>query len=58
MAGIPGIGVGVLERFPKLRFVDSRFAGASEPIINHSKLSATAERKILNDNVRRLYPLD
>ncbi|MDP2607052.1 MAG: hypothetical protein Q8S00_31330 [Deltaproteobacteria bacterium] len=58
MAGIPGIGVGVLERFPKLRFVDSRFAGASERIINHPKLSDASKRKILNDNARRLYPLD
>ena len=36
---------------------DSRFPGASEPIVNHHKLSETAKRKILNDNARRLYPL-
>lgn len=58
MASLLGIGVGVLDRFPKLRFVDSRFAGASEPIINHSKDSATAKRNIFNDNARRLYSLE
>lgn len=58
MASLLGIGVGLLDRFPKLRFVDGYFAGASEPIVNHSKLSAAAKRKILNDNARRLYPLD
>jgi len=53
-----GIGVGVLDRFPKLRFVHGPFPCASESIVNHSKLSAAAKRKILNDNARRLYPLD
>ena len=37
---------------------DSRFPGASEPIVNHAKLRDTTKRKILNDNARRLYPLD
>jgi predicted TIM-barrel fold metal-dependent hydrolase len=37
---------------------DSRFPGASEPIVNHAKLSDTTKRKILNDNARRLYPLE
>ena len=37
---------------------DSRFPGASEPIVNHPKLSDATKRKILNDNARRLYPLD
>lgn len=37
---------------------DSRFPGASEPIVNHVKLSETTRRKILNDNARRLYPLE
>jgi len=37
---------------------DSRFPGASEPIVNHARLSETTKRKILNDNARRLYPLD
>ena len=36
---------------------DSRFPGASEPIVNHQKLSDFSKRKILNDNARRLYPL-
>lgn len=58
MAGLLGIGIGVLDRAPKLRFVDSRFPCASEPIVNHSKLSAAAKRKILNENAPRLYPPD
>src|SRR5262249_26095613 len=29
---------------------DSRFPGASEPIVNHARLSETTKRKILNDN--------
>ena len=37
---------------------DSRFPGASEPIVNHPQLSESIKRKILNDNSRRLYPLD
>ena len=37
---------------------DSRWPGASEPIVNHPQLSTAAKRKILNDNARRLYPLD
>jgi predicted TIM-barrel fold metal-dependent hydrolase len=37
---------------------DSRFPGASEPIVNHEKLSGATKRKILNDNARRLYPLE
>jgi uncharacterized protein len=37
---------------------DSRFPGAAEPIINHPKLGDAVKRKILNDNARRLYPLD
>jgi len=37
---------------------DSRWPGASEPIANHPKLSAANKRKILNDNARKLYPLD
>jgi predicted TIM-barrel fold metal-dependent hydrolase len=37
---------------------DSRFPGASEPIVNHAKLNESTKRKILNDNARRLYPLD
>ena len=36
---------------------DSRFPGASAPIIDNQKLSETSKRKILNDNARRLYPL-
>jgi hypothetical protein len=58
MAGLLGIGTGVLDRFPKLRFVDARFPRASEPIVNHSKRSATAKRKILNDHACCPYPLD
>ena len=58
MAGPLGIGVGVLDRFPKLRFVDGYLAGASQPIVNHPKLSDASKRKILNNNARRLYPLD
>ena len=37
---------------------DSRWPGAAEPIVNHAKLSDASKRKILNDNARRLYPLD
>ncbi|HET8564506.1 MAG TPA: amidohydrolase family protein [Candidatus Binatia bacterium] len=37
---------------------DSRFPGASQPIIENQKLSDSSKRKILNDNARRLYPLD
>jgi predicted TIM-barrel fold metal-dependent hydrolase len=37
---------------------DSRFPGASEPIVGHPQLSDSSKRKILNDNARRLYPLD
>jgi uncharacterized protein len=37
---------------------DARFPGASDPIINNKHLSDTSKRKILNDNARRLYPLD
>ncbi len=58
MAGPLGIGVGVLDRFPKLRFVDGRFTCASQPIVEHPKLSGSSKRKIPNDNARRLYPLD
>jgi predicted TIM-barrel fold metal-dependent hydrolase len=36
---------------------DSRFPGASQPIIENRKLCDTAKRKILNDNARRLYAL-
>ena len=36
---------------------DSRFPGASQPIIENQKLSDVSKRKILNDNARRLYPL-
>src|SRR5262245_15435158 len=36
---------------------DSRFPGASAPIIENQKLSDSSKRKILNDNARRLYPL-
>jgi predicted TIM-barrel fold metal-dependent hydrolase len=36
---------------------DSRFPGASQPIIENRKLSDTSKRKILNDNARRLYSL-
>jgi predicted TIM-barrel fold metal-dependent hydrolase len=37
---------------------DSRFPGASEPIITHAELNDSTKRKILNENARRLYPLD
>jgi predicted TIM-barrel fold metal-dependent hydrolase len=37
---------------------DSRFPGASQPIVNHPKLSDASKRKILNDNARRLYPFE
>jgi predicted TIM-barrel fold metal-dependent hydrolase len=36
---------------------DSRFPGASQPIIENQKLSDATKRKILNDNARRLYLL-
>jgi uncharacterized protein len=36
---------------------DSRFPGASEPIIENKQISDASKRKILNDNARRLYPL-
>jgi predicted TIM-barrel fold metal-dependent hydrolase len=37
---------------------DSRFPGASEPIVSHPTLRQGTKRKILNDNARRLYRLD
>jgi hypothetical protein len=37
---------------------DSRFPGASAPIVDHAKLGDSSKRKILNDNARRLYPLN
>jgi len=37
---------------------DSRFPGASEPIVSHPALRDETKRKILNDNARRLYRLD
>ena len=37
---------------------DSRFPGAAEPIVDHPTLSDAVKRKILNDNARRLYPLE
>ena len=37
---------------------DSRFPGASQPIVDHPKLGTATKRKILNDNARRLYPLE
>jgi predicted TIM-barrel fold metal-dependent hydrolase len=37
---------------------DSRWPGAAEPIVNHAKLGDVTKQKILNDNARRLYPLD
>jgi predicted TIM-barrel fold metal-dependent hydrolase len=37
---------------------DSRFPGAAAPIVDHPTLSDAAKRKILNDNARRLYPLE
>ena len=36
---------------------DSRFPGASKPIIDHPKLSGRSKQKILSENSRRLYPL-
>jgi predicted TIM-barrel fold metal-dependent hydrolase len=36
---------------------DSRYPGASEPIVEHPKLSEVSKRKILSGNSRRLYPL-
>jgi len=58
VAGLLGIGTGVLKRFSKLSFVDSRFPGALQPIFDHPMLSDASKRKILNDNTRRLYPRD
>jgi predicted TIM-barrel fold metal-dependent hydrolase len=58
MASLLGIGVGVLDRFPKLRFVESRFPVALQPTVDHPKLSDASKRKILNNNARRLYPFD
>jgi predicted TIM-barrel fold metal-dependent hydrolase len=37
---------------------DSRWPGAAEPIVTHATLSGATKRKILNDNARRLYPLE
>ena len=37
---------------------DSRWPGASQPIVHHEKISEGSKRKILNDNARQLYPLD
>lgn len=37
---------------------DSRFPGASEPIVENKLISDASKRKILNDNARRLYSLD
>ncbi|MFQ5682507.1 MAG: amidohydrolase family protein [Candidatus Binatia bacterium] len=37
---------------------DSRFPGASQPIVEHQKLTDGTKQKLLNDNARRLYPLD
>lgn len=37
---------------------DSRWPGASDPIVRHSRLSEETKKKILNDNARRLYPLN
>lgn len=36
---------------------DSRFPGASKPILENPKLSDLSKRKILSDNAQRLYPL-
>jgi predicted TIM-barrel fold metal-dependent hydrolase len=36
---------------------DSRFPGASQPLIENKQLSDASKRKILNDNARRVYPL-
>ncbi len=36
---------------------DSRFPGASKPILENLKLSDASKRKILSENARRLYPL-
>jgi predicted TIM-barrel fold metal-dependent hydrolase len=36
---------------------DSRFPGASTPIVEHPKLPDSSKRKILGENSRRLYPL-
>jgi len=35
---------------------DSRYPGASKPIVQHPKLSDVSKRKILSENSRRLYP--
>jgi predicted TIM-barrel fold metal-dependent hydrolase len=37
---------------------DSRFPGASQPIIENPRLSDATKRKLLDDNARRLYSLD
>lgn len=37
---------------------DSRFPGASQPIVENPNLSDTSKMKILNDNARRLYRLE
>jgi predicted TIM-barrel fold metal-dependent hydrolase len=37
---------------------DSRWPGAADPIVNHSRLSDGSKQKILRDNARRLYRLD
>jgi uncharacterized protein len=36
---------------------DSRFPGASQPLIENKHVSDSSKRKILNDNARRLYTL-
>jgi uncharacterized protein len=36
---------------------NSRFPGASKPIVEHPKLTEASKRKILRENSRRLYPL-
>jgi predicted TIM-barrel fold metal-dependent hydrolase len=36
---------------------DSRYPGASKPILEHPTLSDLSKRKILSENARRLYPL-
>jgi predicted TIM-barrel fold metal-dependent hydrolase len=36
---------------------DSRYPGASRPILEHQKLTDASKRKILSENSRRLYPL-
>ena len=37
---------------------DSRWPGASKPIVHHDKISNSSKLKILNHNARRLYSLD